>query len=70
MLAEVTTVSIAAALRRFVDHRVEAGEAAERLRELVVQDYDVDRNAANLLDCYRRAEEGARELGAAGEPAR
>lgn len=70
MLGRISADSIAAALRRFVDHRPEAGQAAERLHELVVQDYDVDRNAAHLLDCYRRAEEGAREMGAAGEPAR
>lgn len=66
MLGEISAAGIAAALRGFVDHRLEAGEAAERLRDHVLDDYDVDRNAARLVECYRMAEDGAREPGAEG----
>jgi teichuronic acid biosynthesis glycosyltransferase TuaC len=66
ILDGISADGIAAALRRFVDHRGEAEQAAERLRELVLEDYDVDRNATRLVDCYRRAEDGARVSGEVG----
>jgi teichuronic acid biosynthesis glycosyltransferase TuaC len=66
MLDEISAGSIAAALRGFADHRPEAGRAAERLRDLVLDDYDVDRNAARLAECYRMAEDRSRALGTSG----
>ena len=66
MLGEISAGTIAAALRGFVDHRPEAGLAAERLRDLVLDDYDVDRNAARLAECYRMAEDRSRALGTTG----
>ena len=53
ILPDVSPGSIAAALTHFADHRGEAEAAAGRLRELVLRDYDVDTNAARLLDWYR-----------------
>ena len=53
ILPEVSPESIAAALTHFADHRGEAETAAGRLRELVLRDYDVDTNAARLLEWYR-----------------
>jgi teichuronic acid biosynthesis glycosyltransferase TuaC len=54
LLPDVSPESIASALDTFLDdpdgHRL----AAERLRELVLRDYDVDTNAAILLGWYER----------------
>ena len=60
ILSEISAEGIMAALRTFVGHRDEAEQAAERLRELVVETYDVDRNAAGVIECYRRAEDESR----------
>ncbi len=52
-LADVSPSSIVAALMRFLGDRGWADAAAERLHELVVEEYDVDANAATLLGWYR-----------------
>jgi teichuronic acid biosynthesis glycosyltransferase TuaC len=58
ILADRSPGGIAAALSRFRDHRAEAAQASERLRDHVLQDYDVDRNAARLLERYRSVAHG------------
>lgn len=58
MLPDVTSASVATALRQFVDHRDDARSAAERLHEHVRDRFDVDRNAARLVDVYQRIAPG------------
>lgn len=58
ILADRSPAGIAAALSRFRDHRADAEEAAGRLRDHVLLDYDVDRNAARLLERYRSVAPG------------
>ena len=53
MLADLSVASVTAALTGFMDDRAGAESAAGRLRDLVTRDYDVDTNAARLLQCYR-----------------
>jgi teichuronic acid biosynthesis glycosyltransferase TuaC len=53
MLREISATSVASALTEFADDRSSANEAASRLREVVKRDYDVDVNAAELLQRYR-----------------
>ena len=53
MLPEISATSVAAALTEFADDRPGAHEAASRLRQVVRRDYDVDVNAAELLQSYR-----------------
>jgi len=55
MLPEVSAAAIAGALLHFAAHRAEATEAADRLRERVLGEYDVDTNAAHLIESYRSA---------------
>ncbi len=59
ILPEVSAGSIAAALDGFRADRDAADAAAKRLGEHVVDAYDVDRNAAVLVDHYRAAQESA-----------
>jgi teichuronic acid biosynthesis glycosyltransferase TuaC len=59
ILPDVSAGSIATALTRFVADRDGAAAAAKRLGDLVVDAYDVDRNAARLVDYYRAAAQGA-----------
>lgn len=54
-LPEVSAGSIASALTGFVTDRDGAEAAARRLGDLVVDAYDVDRNAARLVEYYRAA---------------
>ena len=61
ILPEISARAIEDALVGFAGHRAEAEKAAGRLRALVVADYDVDVNAARLVEYYRSA--------AAGRPA-
>jgi teichuronic acid biosynthesis glycosyltransferase TuaC len=56
ILAEVSARSIAAAITAFLADRSGADAAADRLGEHVVGAYDVDRNAAALVDHYRAAQ--------------
>ena len=56
ILAEVSARSIAAAITGFLADRNGAKAAADRLGEHVVDAYDVDRNAAVLVDHYRAAQ--------------
>jgi teichuronic acid biosynthesis glycosyltransferase TuaC len=58
ILPDVSAGAIAAALTRFVADRDGAAAAARRLGEFVVDAYDVDRNAARLVDIYRAAQGG------------
>lgn len=53
LLPALTKDAVAAALTAFVAHRDEAAAGAERLRLHVRDVYDVDRNAARLLELYR-----------------
>jgi teichuronic acid biosynthesis glycosyltransferase TuaC len=53
ILPEISARAIATALRTFLEERDEARASSLRLRDLVVRDYDVDRNASRLLDLYR-----------------
>ena len=55
MLPEVSAAAIAGALLHFAAHRAEATKAADRLRERVLGEYDVDTNAAHLIESYRSA---------------
>lgn len=55
ILPSVSASSIAAALSSFLDRRQEAGLAAERLRDHVRAEYDVNENARHLLAHYRSA---------------
>ena len=56
ILPDVSAGSIATALTAFLADRDGAAAAAKRLGALVVDAYDVDRNAARLVDLYRAAE--------------
>jgi teichuronic acid biosynthesis glycosyltransferase TuaC len=56
ILPDVSSGSIVAALRSFLADRERAAAAAGRLRDHVVDRYDVDRNAARLVELYRAAE--------------
>jgi teichuronic acid biosynthesis glycosyltransferase TuaC len=58
LLADISSEAVVVALRHFADHRPAAQAMADRLHDLVVRDYDVDRNAARLLDFYRVAAPG------------
>ena len=51
-LADLSAASVVDALTQFIDDRSSAQSAAERLQDLVLRDYDVDANAARLLDAY------------------
>jgi teichuronic acid biosynthesis glycosyltransferase TuaC len=53
LLPGVSAPAIAEALSSFATHRPEAGMAAERLREHVHAEYDVNTNARHLLTHYR-----------------
>lgn len=55
LLQRVTADSVTASLTEFLGRRNDAEAAAKRLGELVVEAYDVDRNAARLVDYYRSA---------------
>ena len=55
ILPEISAQSIATTLTAFLADRDGAEAAAQRLGDLVVDQYDVDRNAARLIDCYRAA---------------
>ena len=55
ILPEISARAIEDALVGFAGHRAEAEAAARRLRAHVVADYDVDVNAARLVDHYRSA---------------
>ena len=59
ILPDVSATAIATALNGFVADRAGAAAAARRLADFVVDSYDVDRNAARLVDYYRAAERGA-----------
>jgi teichuronic acid biosynthesis glycosyltransferase TuaC len=63
LLPDVSPASIAAALTHFADHRADADAAAGRLREFVLRDYDVDTNAARLLEWYRSIAPGFPAVG-------
>lgn len=56
ILADIQPSTIAAALRVFAQDRAAAEAAAERLHDHVLREYDIDRNAARLVDTYRRIE--------------
>ncbi len=60
ILPEVSAGAIATALTGFMADRDGAAVAARRLGDLVVDAYDVDRNAARLVDYYRAAQGAAR----------
>ena len=59
ILPDVSAGSIATSLTRFLADRDGAAAAARRLGDLVVDAYDVDRNAARLIDYYRAAQGGS-----------
>jgi teichuronic acid biosynthesis glycosyltransferase TuaC len=69
MLTEITASAVADALTHFQAHRPEAAAAAERSRQHVINRYDVDRNAARLLDCYRSVIAGLPAHGPSSEAA-
>ena len=56
LLSDISTASIAGALRSFADHRAEAAEAAVRLRAFVLREHDVHVNARRLVSEYRTAD--------------
>jgi teichuronic acid biosynthesis glycosyltransferase TuaC len=58
LLPDVSVGSIAAALRTFAADREGAAAAAGRLGEYVLERYDVDRNAARLVELYGEARAG------------
>ena len=58
LLPDTSAPSIAAALRAFAADRPAADLAADRLRAHVLRDYDVDTNAARLIEAYRTATSG------------
>jgi teichuronic acid biosynthesis glycosyltransferase TuaC len=58
LLSDVSAEAVASALAAFHAHRAEAEAAARRLRDHVLAAYDVDRNAARLLECYRSVAPG------------
>jgi teichuronic acid biosynthesis glycosyltransferase TuaC len=53
ILPRPSAEDISAALRAFLADRAAAGAAASRLQAHVLEAYEVDRNAAKLLECYR-----------------
>ncbi|MEA2612662.1 MAG: hypothetical protein QOI52_621, partial [Chloroflexota bacterium] len=59
ILPDISAGAIATALTGFLADRDGAAAAAGRLGELVVDAYDVDRNAARLVDYYRAAQGGS-----------
>ncbi len=54
ILGDIQPATIGAALRAFRQDRPAAEAAAERLHDHVLREYDIDRNAARLVDTYRR----------------
>jgi teichuronic acid biosynthesis glycosyltransferase TuaC len=54
ILSDSSAQGVAIALRGFLADRDEAEAAARRLHQHVVEGYDVDANAAALLECYLR----------------
>jgi teichuronic acid biosynthesis glycosyltransferase TuaC len=56
LLPDATAASIGAALVDMAADPEGARRRARRLRELVVSEYDVDRNTARLIDVYRDVE--------------
>lgn len=66
ILPEVSTSAVREALVAFRDSPEAARAAAERLHALVRRDYDVDRNAARLLESYR----SIIDAGASASPSR
>ncbi len=56
LLSDISTASVADALRSFADHRAEAAEAAGRLRAFVLREHDVHVNARRLVSEYRAAD--------------
>ncbi len=58
LLTDISSEAVVVALRNFAEHRPAAQVMADALHELVVHDYDVDRNAATLLEFYRAAAPG------------
>jgi teichuronic acid biosynthesis glycosyltransferase TuaC len=52
-LVDASAAGVAAALTRFAHDRPAAEAAAARLRDFVLREYDVDTNAARLLERYR-----------------
>jgi len=55
LLRDISSAAIGEALDEFERNRSSANAAAERLREFVVAEHDVDTNADRLLDLYRLA---------------
>ena len=53
VMPDSSAEGIAASLRAFVAGRCDAEAAARRLQKHVIEAYDVDVNAARLLECYR-----------------
>lgn len=65
LLPEVSPEYLKAALLAFVADRDAARASADRLHDVVLDRYDVDRNASRLLDLYRSVAPGL----AVGDPA-
>lgn len=61
ILKDGTAQEISATLRHFLSIREQADAAARRMREHVADAYDVDVNAARLIECYRSVTERAHE---------
>jgi teichuronic acid biosynthesis glycosyltransferase TuaC len=55
IMPDVSARAVADALRGFQADRGRAAEAADRLRQHVLDEYDVDRNGLKLLEIYRSA---------------
>ncbi len=60
LLTDISSEAVVVALKQFAEGRPAARAMADHLHDLVVRDYDVDRNAAKLLDYYRLAAPGLR----------
>jgi teichuronic acid biosynthesis glycosyltransferase TuaC len=58
ILPDTSVDAIVASLRAFVADRARSTDAARRLRDHVVQAYDVDRNTSKLVELYEAAIEG------------
>ena len=65
LLPDIQPDTIRAALDHFSTHRDQTRAAADRLHDLVVERYDVDRNAARLVELYHDIAPGLRGAKAA-----
>jgi teichuronic acid biosynthesis glycosyltransferase TuaC len=68
ILPSISAEAVRAALVAFAARTAEAHQAAGRLRALVIDRYDVDANAARLVELYDSVTEGRAETAGPGAP--